>query len=375
MRVLLISLALLISISRVAAAADAVAEIKIARPVPYEVVQREGFVPARGGANEPGGPALGFADVNIGFSAATSAKADCEARAVALEGVTGEAWKKVDVVSADNVPSTATLCVPAGGWYRLELRLRREDKVIAQGAVEPFGVGEVFLVAGQSYATNCNDEQFKVADKAGRVAAYDGKKGAWRVAHDPQPVEDGSGGGSIWPVVGDLLLPSARVPIGFANVAVGGTSSSEWLPEGKLHPKMVEVGRKLGRFRAVLWQQGESDVIGKVPSDQYVKNVSSIRAAAVKAWQFEPPWLLAKSTLHPTVYSDPDGEARIRRGIDVLCKQPGFVLGPDTDTLAGDNRGGPTTRRHFSGLGQRNAAALWFATLVNELNRPQPEKE
>ena len=37
-----------------------------------------------------------------------------------------------------------------------------------------------------------------------------------------------------------------------------------------------------------------------------------------KAWGFEPPWLLAKSTHHPTVYHDPAGEGCIRNAIDEL---------------------------------------------------------
>ena len=44
----------------------------------------------------------------------------------------------------------------------------------------------------------------------------------WRVADDPQPVADSSDGGSIWPPVGDALVKEFGVPVGFANVAVGG---------------------------------------------------------------------------------------------------------------------------------------------------------
>ena len=46
-------------------------------------------------------------------------------------------------------------------------------------------------------------------------------------------------------------------------------------------------------------------------TDYYAQNMTTIRAALAKEWDFEPPWLLAKSTLHPTVYNDPEGEARI----------------------------------------------------------------
>lgn len=231
--------------------------------------------------------------------------------------------------------------------------------------MEPVGVGEVLVIAGQSYADGANDELFKVDDPQGRVAAFDRVKNSWRVAHDPQP--NIATGGTIWPPLGDLLLPIVQVPVGFVNVAVGGTASRQWLPGEALYENLSKAGSAIGRFRAVLWQQGESDVIEGISTEKYVANLTAIRAKLAEEWKFSPPWLLAKSTLHPTVYNNPAGEARIRAAIDELCKQPGFRPGPDTDILAGENRGGPKTRRHFTGLGQRRAALMWFAAVWQEL--------
>ncbi len=81
---------------------------------------------------------------------------------------------------------------------------------------------------------------------------------------------------------------------------------------------------------------------------------------------------MAKSTLHPTVYNNPEGEGRIRGAIDELVKLPGFRAGPDTDTLAGENRGDAKSRRHFSGIGQRSAAEMWFLVLKRELMSVKP---
>ena len=155
---------------------------------------------------------------------------------------------------------------------------------MATGAVEPIGVGEVFVVAGQSYATNCNDERLTVADPQQRVVAFDSAKQTWAVANDPQPVFDGSDSGSIWPPLGDALAKEFGVPIGFANVAIGGSSSAQWLPEGNVLPRLINAGKTLGTFRAVLWQQGESDVLSKNTTDGYVANINIIRDTAAKAW-------------------------------------------------------------------------------------------
>lgn len=99
-----------------------------------------------------------------------------------------------------------------------------------------------------------------------------------------------------------------------------------------------------------------------------MKNLHGIHDAAAEAWGFNPPWLLAKSTLHPTVYNDPLGERRIRDAIGELWRLPGFRPGPDTDVLGGENRGDSKSRRHFSAVGQKRAALLWFAILWNELH-------
>ena len=191
------------------------------------------------------------------------------------------------------------------------------------------------------------------------------------LANDPQPVLDRSDGGSIWPAVGDSLVSILQVPIGFANVAVGGTSSTQWSPDGLLHPRLVQAGKELGAFRAVFWQQGESDVIEKATSEAYMQRLLKIRESAETEWGTKrKPWFLAKSTLHPTVYNDPLSEHRIRSAIDELIERHEFDREPDTDMLANENRGPVGSRRHFNALGQRNAAAMWFATLLNFLQQP-----
>lgn len=341
------------------------------RPWPYEVLQREEFVPRRAHEHETGGAALGFADVTIRGECPRVDGATAEYRVRLLPSAYGRDtdWQPL-VVQHVNEQFQAQARVAAGGWYRLEVRFRQGDHVLGQGSVEPLGIGEVFLVAGQSYATNCNDERQVVSEPQGRVAAFDVDKNRWQIAHDPQPAPDGSDGGSIWPAFGDQLVPLLRVPVGLVNVGVGATSSGQWLPGGQLHTRLVQTGQKLGRFRAVLWQQGESDVIAHTSAEDYIGNLMEIRGAAVKTWGFEPHWLLAKSTLHPTVYDDGVGEGRIRDAIDALWRRPGFAPGPDTDILGGENRGGPTTRQHFSAIGQRRAAALWFAAVWQQLNHP-----
>ncbi len=356
-RLVLLALSGLLAIAAQTVRAAEPAKLQLEQPQPHQVIQRIGTAPA-----------AGYAEIAVrGELPEAAQNATWEYRIVptTAEARRDADWAPLDV-QVQAAKFTAKARAMAGGWYRLEVRCRAAGDVVAAGSVEPIGVGELFVVAGQSYATNSNDERLNVKDEHLRVVAYNSADGTWAVANDPQPTGDRSDGGSIWPPLGDALAKELRVPIGFANVAVGGTSSTQWLPEGSLHPRLVKAGQALGQFRAVLWQQGESDVIAKTTADQYVANLDAIRNAAAKAWATDPPWLLAKSTHHPTVYNDPAGEERIRGAIDVLAKQPGFRPGPDTDTLRDENRGGSDSRRHFSAIGQQHAAQLWLAAIHRE---------
>lgn len=340
----------------------AAAELAIVAPTPWQVTQRGTAV-----RMELSGSGLLAAGARAEYRLLM---ADVGSEPPPSMPAAASVWRPLTVEPADSaVPDRARALVelPAGGWYRLEVRLKSAVGAAETAAVvEPVGVGEVFLAAGQSYATNTNEERLVVRDARRRVAAFDVDTGRWQLANDPQPAPDRSDGGSIWPAVGDRLAAALDMPIGFVNVAFGGTSTRKWAPDGPLSARLHKAGRMVGRFRAVLWQQGESDVIDGTSTDDYVARVQAIRDAAVAAWNFEPVWLCAFSTHHPTVYQDPAGEARIRAAISRLGKLPGFGLGPDTDTLQGPNRGGPESRRHFSAAGQRNAAALWGDLLLRK---------
>lgn len=339
-------------------------EPRILHPQPHQVIQRHGFDPRIAPVNDAEGDARGWADVKIVWKAQTIALEGWQARIMPQEHAYGAAvdWTPLQVAAADG-KHVGTLRVPAGGWYRLELRHSGTETL----AVEPFGVGEVFVIAGQSYAVGANDELLKVEEPGRRVATFNWREDRWQVADDPIPHAGPKG--SLWPALGDILVPLLRTPVGFVNAAVGGTSTRQWSTDGKLYTDLVAAGKKTGDFRAVLWQQGESDVIEKTSRVDYVARVKLIRDSAMKAWEMNVPWLPAKSTLHPTVYRVPVQEEAIRGAIGDLWKTPGFRPGPDTDVLDGENRGGPLTMRHFSGIGQRRAAQLWFAAIWTELHR------
>ena len=85
-------------------------------------------------------------------------------------------WQRVPL-AADGT-FAATLEVPAGGWYRCEVRALLGGQRLAEAAVGQVGVGEVFVVAGQSNSANYGEQKLQPA--SGRVAAGNGQ--SWREA-------------------------------------------------------------------------------------------------------------------------------------------------------------------------------------------------
>lgn len=234
----------LVLVAYAAGLAPAADPLTLTSPLPYQVIQRTGSAPGEG-----------HADVAIAGSLPTKGDSLEWSYRIAPSGTradAGSGWQAL-TVTHDGDAFRASVHIAAGGWYRLELRGDKDGNTVRQGSVDPIGVGEVFMIAGQSYATNTNEERHNVQDRQRRVVAFDSATKTWRVAYDPQPTPDGSDGGSIWPPLGDALAAELQVPIGFANVAWGGTSSQQWMPGEQLHQRLFETGKSLGNFRAVLW--------------------------------------------------------------------------------------------------------------------------
>jgi len=283
--------------------------------------------------------------------------------------------------------------LPAGGWYLASLA--RGEETITTG---PFGVGEVYLVSGQSYVGNYHDARLSVTEPQGRVVAYNPLRKYWRVAHDPQPCvdfpDDGErywafasrkhagntmsqrfDGGSVWPLVGDMLVGVLGVPVAFANVSYGGALLTEWDTEaGPLYIALERLAEEIGSFRAVLWAQGESDIARETDTADWLARLLAVKSTLAAKLGAAPDWLIAKSTHHPLYYRRAELEAAMRGAIDGLWRgDPEVFPGPDTDWLGGDeNRGQLASACHFTAEGQRRAAWLWFHALLAHLQARHP---
>ena len=287
---------------------------------------------------------------------------------------------------------------PAGGWFQLEIRAIKNGSELGSARIEHVGVGEVFLVAGQSNAANHGSE--KQAPLSGMVSSFNGS--SWRTAEDPQLGASGNSG-SFLPAFGDSIAAKFKVPVGLVPVAVGATSVREWLPEGDKFPQQTTTGKgvrgtpdgqwestgvhyvtltarleQLGNrgIRAVLWHQGESDAgqaRGGYPADrqisgeQYAQFLKRLAEATRKEAGWPIPWFTAQTTYHSE--QDPS-DAEFRTAQSSLWKEGITHEGPDTDILRAEYREGV----HFNAVGLKKHGELWSAKvspwLTQELTKP-----
>lgn len=294
----------------------------------------------------------------------------------------GGDWRPGDLRKTDGT-FTADVKVPSGGWYACRARATAGGKVLATAEVPHVGVGEVFVVAGQSNAANHGEE--RLATTTGRVAAFDGRR--WQLARDPEPGASGDGG-SFLPPFGDAIAERYHVPVGLVACGIGVTSVREWLPEGARFPNPPTlVGRvrqvpggawesrgeafallttrmkTLGPhgIRAVLWHQGESDANQKdpdrtLPGRLYREELERLIRDSRRAIGWEAPWFVAQVSYHvPGDEASPD----IRAAQKSLWEAGLALEGPDSDALKGPLREHNGQGVHFSGQGLRTHAARW----------------
>jgi len=355
------------------------ATLTLTSPLDSQVVQR-------GGGNR--------GDLTVGGHLA-----DAEAKDAVLEGrfiTNGKAgeWRKLPA-TFKGTTFEARMETPAGGWYRLEVREMSGGRVLAETAVEHVGVGEVFVVAGQSNSANHGEE--KQVTKSGKVVTFDGTH--WQLSNDPQPGASGSGG-SFLPPFGDAIAQRFGVPVGFIACGIGATSVREWLPKGAKFPNpptltgrvqqlssgqweskgeafdlLVARMKQMGPhgFRAVLWHQGESDANQQdqtrtLPGNLYREYLEQIIRESRRAIGWEAPWFVAQVSYHvPGDEASPD----IRAAQASLWKDGIAVAGPDSDALKGDFRENGGKGVHFSGPGLREHAARWVEKVTPWLEQQQ----
>jgi hypothetical protein len=316
-------------------------------------------------------------------SAPSAKRVEARVEGISLEGPLPGRWQRLALDPADK-QFRGQLPVTAGGFYRVEIKSINTVGQPTLLTIQNVGVGEVFVIAGQSNSTNYGE--VPQTTQTGMVTSFSGTE--WSLANDPQSgVQDNSHKGSFIPSFGDALYRRYHVPIGIASVGHGSTSVRQWLPadtpihvmptmtryirtnsdgtlvsEGTLFAGMMLRIHQLGDhgFRALLWHQGESDshqpAAHDIDAETYRSMMVTLIHASRKEAGLDFPWFIAQATYHTP--DDPSCPS-IRDAQRSLWQSDLAIEGPDTDTLTSPYRQNAGKGTHFNDAGLKAHGILW----------------
>lgn len=268
----------------------------ITSPTAYQIVQRNGS--SVGSFTVSGTSNIPYTTV--------------EARAVSVTGGSTTAWTQVySRAIAATGSFTGTLSNVAAGWYSFDLRTKYYGIPNGNASVSRVGVGEVWILGGQSLMANdvafdagvasCITGSFKSATNPFSIMVS--LAGAYALATDPQPSASDVYG-SIVPELADLLSSRLSLPVAILDIAVGGSTvnaalANNWQPGGTNYNTKLKVAVQMfpaNGFRDLLWGQGESDNSGGTNQATYTSSLEGIidQARTDAGWSF--PVMVNKET-------------------------------------------------------------------------------
>ncbi|WP_019987624.1 sialate O-acetylesterase [Rudanella lutea] len=305
-----------------------------------------------------------------------------EARLVALTGGATTGWSPIGLLNANKAFRGSI--TGSGGWYRLEVRAWADGNLAAETSIDRVGVGEVFVIAGQSNAFGIQEAGGASDD---RVSVVDFRDNDVNEQLLPMRFSHADGGGNvgpsnplyIWGKLGDQLVSRLQVPVLFLGAAQPGTTSEEWRRSaegdaslsGSLFPYR-RLGSVLYHYiartgvRAVLWHQGEGDIDRS--GQAYIDNV---RYVIDKSRQQANAGSMAWVVSRVSYTQGRNNPGIIQAQEQIINSVPNVFAGPNTDVLVGpENRFDDV---HFGGSGLIQLIALWNLSLSNDFfSRSQP---
>lgn len=208
------------------------------------------------------------------FTHVEAKKATIKARiAYESSGESIKAWQKCRIVDDENWETTFE-DVPAGGLYRIETYMDYEGwdglSVTRGDIVHNIGVGDIFVIAGQSNAAGRAKTPVEDVPELGVHLLRN--SGEWDLATHPLNettnaihrghFENHNPGHSPFLHFAKILKRELGYPIGLVNCAYGGAPLRWWNPDenGSLYKNMLDMLSDYDIIpKAMLWYQGEAE--------------------------------------------------------------------------------------------------------------------
>jgi hypothetical protein len=286
-----------------------------------------------------------------------------EARLVARDGQgTSTDWRSVQ----DN-PAGGTYAgdvTGQGGWYNLEVRGMNGDQQVGNvTTVDRVGIGEVFVIAGQSNAQGIH--QSAPNPRNDRVNCVNYRYPNEGFPNDPPfptfSLLDNSpdftiaprGMGSwCWGQLGDLLVKRLNVPVMFFNAAFSGTAVRNWqesAPDGGVAYGIINGEPYLARqpyinlkialqfyanmlgVRAVLWHQGETDNLVNTEQSRYVNDLQFVINQTRQDYGRNVPWVVSRASYGDFIGGTDPGVIAAQN--QVISGFQNVFAGPETDNI------------------------------------------
>ncbi len=322
----------------------------------------------------------------MGKASATATQID--ARLIPLVAGQGVAtrWQRLPIL--DGAGTFRGSVTATGGWYQLQVRAKTGATVLAETTLNRVGVGEVFIVAGQSNALGTSEMSNDAVDD--RVSCVDSRQDDAEEPMLPLLFSRISAGAMIgpanpphiWATLGDRLAARLNVPVLFLGAAHGGTASAIWRqtaegtgsaglsPYRRVGVALLHYAARTG-LRAVLWHQGESDNLNGSTTQQYLDNVwTIIRKSREQVGGYPLAWVVSRASY----INGGSFPAVIQAQNDLIANEsayPAVFAGPDTDShvsLAvrpdGLHFSGPQGMALFTDLWDQSLTADFFRNAV-----------
>ncbi|QDK83305.1 T9SS type A sorting domain-containing protein [Spirosoma sp. KCTC 42546] len=335
----------------------------------------------------------------------TSSVTRIEARLQARDGVgTSTDWQVIQNTPAGGV--FAGDLTGTGGWYNLDVRGMNGDQQVGTiTTVERVGIGEVFIVAGQSNGQGVHQNSPNPRNDLVNCVNYLYPSNGF--PNDPPApvftlldnttdftIAPRGVGSWCWGQLGDILAKRLKVPILFFNAAFSGTAVRNWresAPEGgtaygvyngdpypgrqpyiNLKISLQFYANMLG-LRAVLWHQGEADNLINTSTSSYVNDLKTVINQARQDYNKNMAWVVARVS-----YGDFIGgidEAIIAAQNQVISSTPNVFAGPNSDIIQVPRKRAPLNDPeglHFDYDGLVDIANAWNNSLTDSFFQSAP---